>query len=79
MSVMIDTPDGIRAFALLQVYHKLKMEVDHPNGPTWRFSPRKQALSIMAANGLPSKLQNVGKKKTLQMYEAFLIEIGVIQ
>jgi hypothetical protein len=51
--VILDTPQQIRAFALIQVYMKLKMEVERPDGPTWRISPAKQARQILFAAGRP--------------------------
>jgi hypothetical protein len=68
---VIDTPEGIRAFGLLSLYHKLKMEVDNPHGPTWRGSPRMQALQVMGRADKP------GKKKTLALYVEWLKERGI--
>jgi len=75
--VIIDKPDGIRAFAWLQVYYKLKLEVEHPEGPHWRDSPMKQAKAIMAGAGIEVASQR--KKFVLEQYEIFLERLGILQ
>lgn len=73
--VILDTPDQIQRFALLQVYHKLKMEVERPNGPKWRVSPASQARHLLTQNGRPDPGRT--KKKIFAAYTAWLSEIGV--
>jgi hypothetical protein len=73
---ILDQPDQIRAFALLQVYHKLKMEVDHPNGPKWQGSPAKQARQILLNAGIVLG-QHSRKKTVLAEYTAYLEAIGL--
>lgn len=75
MSIILD--EGVTDFFLLQVYHKLKLEVDHPNGPKWRFSPMKQAKQIMEMNNQPCAFRT--KAKVLEVYTNFLKEKGVIK
>lgn len=73
---VIDTPDGIRAFALLQVFYKLKLEVDvGSSGPRWRDPPAKQARAILVKAGQPDPGSR--KVKVLEAYGAYLEEIGV--
>jgi hypothetical protein len=72
---ILDTPDQIQAFVLLQIFHKLKLEVEHPNGPTWRDSPMKQAQQVLDAAGRPFPGRT--KKKVLSAYEAYLTEAGI--
>lgn len=73
---VIDTPEGIRAFALLQVRAKLKMEVDRPDGPKWRGSPAAAARAILAEVGRPDPGRT--KKKVLAAFEAYLREEGLL-
>lgn len=75
---ILDTPGDIAAFALLQVYFKLKMEVEHPGGPTWRFSPRQQALTILDRAGI-EPLDKRTKAGVLAAYKAHLEGIGVLR
>jgi hypothetical protein len=74
---ILDTPEQINAFGLLQVWYKLKMEVNMPGGPTWRMSPAKQARAILVENG--QKDPGRTKSKVFAAYTAWLIEIGVKQ
>ena len=74
-TIVLDTPDRIRAFGLLQIYHKLKMEVAHPGGPKWRVSPMKQAKAVLEAAGRPSASR---KAKVLEQYKELLEELGVL-
>ena len=74
---ILDTPDQIRAFGYLQVYYKLKMEVEHPNGPKWRGSPMMQAISILEAADI--KVQKRTKKAVFVEYRAYLTVIGVLK
>ena len=74
---ILDTPDQIQAFAWLQTYHKLKLEVDHPDGPSWRYSPMKHAKQIMASNGVNCGART--KKGVLSDFEWFLRKKGVLK
>lgn len=74
---ILDTPDQIQAFALLQIYFKLKMEVGLPNGPTWRGSPSKQAKAILEANGIPCNKRR--KADVLAAYKTFLEDNGILK
>ena len=76
-AIIIDTPGGIQAFFLLQIFHKLKMEVKMPDGPTWRYSPRKQANQLMLQRGYILKEIRT-KKDTLVAYEQMLKDLGVL-
>ena len=69
------TGDGIKAFALLQVKHKLKMEVENPNGPKWRDSPAKQARELLLHAGEPDP--GPRKAKVLEAYNAWLTKLGI--
>lgn len=73
--IVLDTPDQIHAFGLLQIWYKLKMEINMPGGPTWRVSPAKQARGILVDNGQSDPGRT--KKKVFEAYTAWLIEIGV--
>jgi len=73
---ILDTPEQIRAFALLQIYYKLKMEVEHPDGPKWKDSPLKQACQIlMQAN---YAIDRRTRKHVFPIYEEYLKKIGVL-
>lgn len=74
--MILDTPDQIVMFAWLQIYHKLKLEVDRPGGPKWRDSPMLQAKAIMLRNG--QRCNAARKAKVLAAYETFLKERGVL-
>jgi hypothetical protein len=73
MSVMITSNRGIEAWIMLSWYHKLKMEVSHPNGPKWRVSPMKACKSIMEQNGYPCPHRT--KAKVLDCYIIFLKDV----
>jgi len=73
---ILDTPDQIRAFALLQVYYKLKMEVENPKGPKWRGNPKNQAVSIMEQAGIEVENPRMRRSVFVQ-YAAYLASIGV--
>lgn len=76
MSIILDTPGQIQAFGYLQVWHKLKMEVERPNGPKWRVSPAQQARQLLVAAGRPDPGRT--KKKIFAAYTAFLSEEGIL-
>jgi hypothetical protein len=69
--------EQIIAFVLLQIYHKLKLEVEHPNGPKWRDSPMKEAKTIMERAGHPTTSRT--KRKVLEEYSKFLTEIDILR
>jgi hypothetical protein len=75
--IILDTPDQIRAFGLLQVYYKLKMEVDHPKGPKWRHSPLQQAISILESVNI--KVEKRTRKFVFPIYKSYLVSIGVLR
>lgn len=75
MGFTLDQPHQIQAFALLQIWHKLKLEVEHPNGPTWHVSPAHQARNLLVSNGLPDPGRT--KKKVFAAYTDWLIELGI--
>ena len=75
--IILDNPSAIGAFALLQIYYRLKLEVNNPNGPTWRFSPAKQARALLVAAGKPNPGRT--KKAVFEAYKSFLIEKGLLQ
>lgn len=74
--VILDKPQQIEAFLNLQIYHKLKLEVENPNGPKWRFSPAQQARQLLERAGRPDPGRT--KKKVLAAFEAYLREVGII-
>lgn len=74
---VLDTPQQIEAFALLQVYYKLKLEAEHPGGPRFGYSPMKQAIAILERSGRPTPHRR--KKTVLADYEAALIEAGILR
>ena len=73
---VLDQPNQIQAFVLLQIYNKLKMEVTRPDGPTWRVSPARQARSILVDNGQPDPGRI--KKSVFAAYEAWLIDNKIL-
>jgi hypothetical protein len=68
--------ESISVFFYLQVYHKLRMEVRNPNGPTWRGSMMNQAKAIMDKHGVVCRHRT--KAKVFAQYEQFLREGGVL-
>jgi hypothetical protein len=73
---ILDQPHEIRAFVYLQVYFKMKMIVEHPDGPRWRLSPLKQAVVILKKHNV-----EIGKKtynNVFPIYKTFLIENGIL-
>ena len=75
--IVLDTESSINAFAMLQVYHKLKLEVTTPGDMKWRFSPAKQAKQIMAANGVLCTKRK--KVDVLAVYKQFLLDNGILK
>jgi hypothetical protein len=75
--IILDNPHAIQAFALLQIYHKLKLEVEKPDGPTWRVSPAKQARQLLVGVGRPNPGRT--KKAVFAAYEALLVEEGLLR
>jgi len=73
---ILDTPDQIQAFALLQIYYKLKLEVEHPNGPKWRQSPLALAWEILANNEIHVRRQ---RKPVFAAYEQLLKDAGILR
>jgi hypothetical protein len=73
---ILDQPNQIRAFLLLQVYYKLKMEVEAPTGPKWRESPMNQAIELLRQAGVPYDGPRT-KKAVLSVYAAYLEAIGL--
>jgi len=74
---ILDSPDQIRAFGMLQVYYKLKMEVEHPNGPHWRESPLRQAIQILKRAEIDVDKRT--RKAVFPVYKAYLVSIGVLR
>ena len=74
---MLDQPHEIQAFALMQIYFKLKLEVEHPGGPKWRVPPSKQARAILVDNEQPDP--GPRKINVFCAYGAWLQELGVLQ
>jgi len=74
---ILDTPDQIAAFGMLQVYYKLKLEVEHPNGPKWRESPLRQAIQILMRANIPVDKRT--RKWVFPTYRAYLVSIGVLR
>ena len=73
---VLDRPDQIQAYVLLQVYFKLKMEAEHPGGPTWRGSAMNEAKSILNTNGVECKKRT--KKGVLVIYKKFLVDNSIL-
>lgn len=76
-TIMLDTPESIRAFAYLQVYYKLKLEVENPKGPKWRDSPMKQARQILMSHNVALGVRT--RRQTFVDYKAFLVANGILQ
>jgi len=72
---ILDTPDQIQAFALLQLYYKLKLVAEHPNGPRWSQSPLPTAHRILAENDIhvPRRYKTV-----FPAYEKLLKDAGIL-
>jgi hypothetical protein len=74
--IILDKPDQIRAFALLQIYFKLKLEVEHPKGPRWRHSPLQQAILVLENANI--KVERRTRKWVFPIYKAYLLSIDVL-
>jgi len=74
--IILDTPDQIRAYGMLQLYYKLKLEVENPNGPKWRDSPMKQVMTILRRERIGCVWR---KAVALEAYREYLIAIGVLR
>jgi len=72
---MSDAPEKIRAYTLLAIYYKLKLEAENPGGPRWRQSPMKQAIKVMEADGFATRKGN--KRAVLEDYTVYLEAMGV--
>jgi hypothetical protein len=77
MTFVIDTPSGIEIFVLLQIKYKLKLEVEHPNGPKWRVSPAKQARTLMERDGWPCPHR--AKARVFECYLLYLKDMKGIE
>jgi len=77
MTIVIDTPKGIEAWYVLSWYHKLKMEVDRPNGPKWRNSPMNVCKTIMEADGYPCPHKR--KAKVLETFIIYMKDVKGIE
>ena len=75
-TIILDQPDQILAFGLLQIYFKLKLEVELPDGPRWRVSPLGQAWQILADNDIHVRRRRV---PVFEAYGAFLREKGILK
>jgi hypothetical protein len=75
-TIILDTPQSIQAFALLQLYFKLKMEAEHPGGPKWRVPPMKAVISVLEANDI--QVEKRTKVAVLAQYKALLIAGGIL-
>jgi len=73
---ILDRPNQIHSFQLLQLYYKLKLEVENPNGPKWRVSPMKQVMAILKMEGIGCVYR---KKQALETYREYLIAIDVLK
>jgi len=78
---IIDSPKGIKAFGLLQIYYKLKLEIERPNGPRWRQSPSIQAVHVMRQAGvnLDDLAKQPRKAKVFARYRQYLLDTGVLK
>jgi len=75
-TIILDGPDQIRAFALLQLYYKLKLVHDNPNGPRWSQSPLPTAWRILRDNGIEVTRRY---KTVFPAYEKFLKDNGILK
>lgn len=77
MPDVILTGNQVMAFSMLQLYYKLKLEVDHPNGPKWRVSPAKQCRQILINEGRPNPGRS--KRQVFEAFGAWLDEQGLLR
>lgn len=73
---VIDNPDRTK-MRHISLYHRLKLEVKTPGGPTWRVSPSKMIRAEMISLGLPDPGRT--KKKVYNAFGEYLVEQGTIQ
>jgi len=75
--IILDTPEAIQAFFMLQVYNKLKLEVKNAgSGMRWRVPPMAQAQAYLRKAGIKPK----GRKATvLVQFEQYLKDTGVLR
>ena len=74
-TIILEKPEHIQAFAFLQLYYKLKLVYEKPNGPRWRVSPLPIAHRILAENDI-----HVPKtyKAVFPAYHNLLIDGGIL-
>jgi hypothetical protein len=75
---IIDTPDGIKAFAMLQLYHKMKLVIANPRGPQWRQNPFTMARAELIEAGKMATDKNPRRKTIFDAYEKHLRDLGVL-
>jgi hypothetical protein len=69
MATVIDTPDGIAAFAALQRYYALKLEIaglKHSHGSVYALIKRETGLKG-------------NKQRVFEQYEVMLKEAGILR
>ena len=75
--IVLDTPEQIQAFGLLQIHGRLKLEVRTAgSGMRWRVSPMKQAQAVLRMAGIEPKGRKVA---VLSQYEDYLKSVGVLK
>jgi len=74
--IILDTPNQIQAYAYLQLYYKLKMEVDRPNGPRWRDPPLQRVREILYNCDIECPNR---KAVALEKYKKLLIDSGILK
>jgi len=74
--VILDTEDSIKAFFMLQIYYKLKMEVAMPAGPRWSVPPMRQAQGLLRQAGIKPKGR---KKAVLEQYHQLLRDLKILK
>jgi hypothetical protein len=75
MTIIIDNPDRTR-LQYMSLYYRLKLEVETPNGPTWRQPPAKMIRAIMITQGL--KDPGPRKKAIFNAFGDWLLEQKII-
>lgn len=73
---IIDNPNR-ELIRFLSLYHRLKLEVNNPGGPTWRLPPAKMCRQTLIDYGQPDPGRT--KKKVYDAFGAWLLENKVIE
>lgn len=73
MPVILDKPDDIYAFGLLQHYHRMALTLK--TGLSWRVNSFEIARDLLVKHGYPRPTRS--RQKTFDAYDEMLRDMGI--